>query len=157
MPESQPRRRAVDQELSEFSRVLLDHTDDEMGRYSEVLNKIDAHVREDARQHLELRDEIRSIGAKVDQSLQAMSSFVSSVTRAFPKDDEGKPDLDGHRSAHLAWISHSKDAKDMKQYIQRVVLGAAAVAVLSFVTVASWSAFIKGPDQQAQQTQGQGR
>jgi hypothetical protein len=94
--------------------------------------------------------------------MEGQGTFIAAIIRAFPKDDEGKPDYDGHKKAHLSWISNAKDEKevmeyvrkqmkdeeksdDLLSYVKKVIFAGAALAVVSFVAIAAWAAFLKGP------------
>ncbi len=139
--------RRVNTALDTFTKALLDHTSDEMDRYGDILTRIDDNNEASIKRHDETHERISHLTQSIESFIHEQSEFITGMRRAFPKDDEGKPDYDGHRTAHLAWISDTKTTKDLKSYIAKVMMAAVAVAVSSFALVAMWSAFLKGPIQ----------
>ena len=132
--------------------MLNNHVKEEMDRFEEFVDKQDQF--ENKLSHIEQRmeDQYETLGARVSNLSTSITAFmehhgefIKSIRKAFPKDEEGNPDYDGHRSAHLAWIKDSEDGKELKKYIQKVVLGAAAVAVVSWLWAVVWPAFLHGP------------
>jgi hypothetical protein len=138
--------RRTDDHLGNFKTMLEAHTTEEMDRYDQIINKINANEQRSTDRHDETHERIAHLTHSVESWMNGNGEFIEAIKRAFPKDKEtGKPDYDGHRTAHLAWIEDSASSKELKGYIKKVILGAAAVALTSFATIALWAAFLKGP------------
>jgi hypothetical protein len=151
--------RRADDHLEAFKQLLLAHTSEEMEKYEKIIddveaikrdvieltNKIDDNDSSSINRHEATQEKVKHLTDSINAFMEGQSAFISAIIRAFPKDDEGKPDYDGHRSAHLSWISDAKEAKEFKRFLRNTILGAAAVGVTSFVAIATWAAFLKGP------------
>ena len=151
--------RRADDHLDAFKKLLLAHTSEEMEKYekiigdieaikgdvSELTNKIDDNDSASINRHEATQEHVKHLTDSINAFMEGQSAFISAIVRAFPKDDDGKPDYDGHRGAHLSWINDAKEAKEFKRFLKQTILGAAAVAVTSFVAIATWAAFLKGP------------
>jgi hypothetical protein len=150
-------RRAEDH-LGTFRQLIDQHTADEMERHDAIIERLDQNDSKLA--HIEAGQ------AAMNLSIQAFMTengqFFKAIQRAFPKDDEGNPDYDGHKKAHLSWISNAKDerevmefvrkqmkdeqkSEDIVTYTKKVIFAGAALAVVSFIAIATWAAFLKGP------------
>lgn len=132
--------------------LLQRHTEDEMDRYDQIIKQIKANDAKSEGRHDETQAIIHDNQRQIASLQQSISTFISGTTefhdavkRAFPKDDEGRPDYDGHRGAHLSWIDESKESKELRGYIKKVVLGAAAVALTSWLTLLVWQGVLLGP------------
>jgi hypothetical protein len=144
-------RRTTDA-LGKFNAMLQDHTKEEMERYAEILdqqdqitNKLIANSEASMVRDATTQDKIRSLTQSINSFITGSQDFMASVKRAFPKDDMGHPDYDGHRGAHLAWITNTKESKELIAYIKKVVLGAAAIALSSWVVMLIWQGALHGP------------
>ena len=144
--------------LERFQHELSLHTKDEMERYDEIIDRMEAT--DATLTHIEKSQ--RAMNMSIQAFMETHGGFISAIQRAFPKDDEGKPDYDGHKKAHLSWITNAKDEKEVMEYVRKqmkdeaksedlvtytkkVIFAGAALAVVSFVAVATWAAFLKGP------------
>lgn len=134
-------RRATDQ----FVTLLRNHTQEEMDRYNEIIKQIGTNDESSIERHNDTQRRLDSLTDSIDSFVAETSEFHSAVRRAFPKDDEGRPNYDGHRREHLSWISDAKESKELKRYIQKVVLGAAAIAVGSWISMLIWQGILHGP------------
>ena len=138
--------------LGNFKTMLHEHTKEEMERYAEIIdnqdqitNKINANAEASVKRDGETQERIHHLQQSIDAFINGSHDFMASIKRAFPKDADGQPDYDGHRGAHLAWISNSKEAKELTAYIKKVVLGAAAIALSSWVVMLIWQGALHGP------------
>lgn len=144
--------RRVQGELNQFTILLNAHVKDEMERYEDIIDKQDqlenklAHIeRRMEDQYDQMSARFANLSTSINVFIESNGEFMKSMRRAFPRDDTGEPDFDGHRTAHLAWIQDSKDGKELKAYIQKVVLAAGAIAVVSWLWAVVWPAFLHGP------------
>lgn len=113
-------------------------------------------------QHDETQEQLKHLQQSIESWIAGHDIFLSAIKRAFPKDDEGNPDYDGHRGAHLSWISNARDEKEVMEYVRaqmdsakkwsddkRFYLRALAVtvsgAVLLWAGSSLWVSFLKGP------------
>ena len=150
--------RRTDDHLGNFKTMLEAHTREEMERYDEIIDRID----QTDTKLLHIERSQTAMNASLHAFMETHGQFFSAIQRAFPKDDEGRPDYDGHKKAHLSWISNAKDEKevmefvrnqmkseeksaDLLSYVKKVIFAGAALAVVSFVAIAAWAAFLKGP------------
>lgn len=120
--------------VKSIEQQLHEHTVAKMERYDEINRKLDLN-----------KDQVHQLTLSVTTWMNRHEAFISAITRAFPKDVDGQPDFDGHRSAHLSWIEDSKDGKELKQYIKKVVAAAVAVGLVSWLWAVVWPAFLHGP------------
>lgn len=72
---------------------------------------------------------VKSINARLD-TLEHRASYVVS---AFPKNDLGRPDYDGHRKSHLELIEQNKVVSGYKSDVTKTVLSVLAGVVLSLI------------------------
>ena len=137
-------RRAQDS-LNRFHTILESHTKEEMERYNEIISKIDDNDNASIDRHDEALRKIKHLTDSVDAWMSGNGEFISAIRRAFPRDDEGKPDYDGHRTAHLSWISDAHEQKEFKKFLKNTIIGAVVLGMGGFVLIATWVAFLKGP------------
>jgi hypothetical protein len=138
--------------------MLETHTTEEMERYGEIIGRLDQTETNLA----SLNRGQQSMNQSITAFMEGQGTFIAAIIRAFPRDDEGKPDYDGHKKAHLSWISNAKDEKEVMEFVRRqmkdeeksaelltytkkIIFAGAALAVVSFIAVATWAAFLKGP------------
>lgn len=55
------------------------------------------------------------------------------VSSAFPQNDLGKPDYDGHRKAHIQLVEDSKVVQSYKSEVTKTILSIVAGALLAMV------------------------
>ena len=151
-------RERTNDHLDDFKSMLLKHTAEEMEKYNEIIERLD--------QTETNLDKLTRSQTAMNQSIHAFmtgqEAFISAICRAFPKDEDNKPDYDGHRKAHLEWITDADDEREVMSYVRKkmkedeksdellnytkkVIFAGAAFAVVSFIAIASWAAFLKGP------------
>jgi len=89
---------------------------------------------------------------RIDQLMRSIDSYTEKTEEvftalgdAFPTDRRGKPDFLGHANAHQHWMEEAKESKELRAYIKKVVLASAAVAIVSWLAVVVWPAFLQGP------------
>ena len=132
-------------EFSKFSSLMKEHVVEEMDRYDQILHKINMTTLASEKRHDDTHDRIDGLTSTITQFMTEQAGFISAIKKAFPKDDDGHPDYDGHRSAHLSWIKDSAEEKEFKSYVKKVVTGAVAIALLSWLASVIWPAFLMGP------------
>jgi hypothetical protein len=157
--------RRADDHLGNFKTLLERHTAEEMERYNEIIDRLDATDETvtsiDSRLgHIEKGQ--AAMNTSILSFMEENGQFFKAIQRAFLKDEEGKPDYDGHKKAHLSWITNAKDEKevmefvrkqmkdeaksdDLLTYTKKVIFAGAALAIVSFIAIATWAAFLKGP------------
>jgi hypothetical protein len=157
--------RRADDHLGNFKTLLERHTAEEMERYNEIIERLG--TTEETVTSIDARiggieTGQKAMNASILSFMEENGAFFAAIKRAFPKDDEGRPDYDGHKKAHLSWISNARDEKevmefvrrqmkdeeksaDLLSYVKKVIFAGAALAVVSFVAIAAWAAFLKGP------------
>jgi hypothetical protein len=128
-----------------LEHILMQHTSEEMERYTEIMNKIDDNDASSINRHHETQSRIDALSQSINAFISSNQEFMNGVRKAFPRDDDGSPDFTGHRNAHQNWIANDKRQEDLMTYVKKTVLGAAATAVAGFIVVATWAAFVRGP------------
>ena len=121
-----------------IERIFSAHTGEEMERYQEILDLIASHRDDTEKKHKAIMD---SLSSYVDKTERVYESFE----QAFPHDKKGNPDFVGHANAHESWIAEAKATKELREYIKKVVIGAGAIAVCSWLWAVVWPAFLSGP------------
>ena len=137
--------RRVGDSVDRFSRLLKQHTEDEMDRYDQIITKINANDHKSEARHDETQSRLNHLSQSIENFMAEQSLFHEAIKRAFPRDEDGHPDYDGHRSAHLSWIKSSAEEKEFKNYVKRVVAAGVAIGVLSWLWAVVWPAFLHGP------------
>ncbi len=67
-----------------------------------------------------------------------MEIAINDIKQAFPKDEEGLPDIGGHHDHHWRLIQASKSWGEIWMDVRKKVFGGMAWAVLLFVLWAIW-------------------
>ena len=87
--------------------------------------------------------QLEAINAKMD-SMHAehgeMKEDVKSIKEAFPKDEDGAHDFDGHCDYHDALIKNAKSWGEILQDVKKKVFGGIAWATICFIAYALWQA-----------------
>jgi hypothetical protein len=150
--------RRTDDHLGSFKVMLETHTTEEMERYAEIIGRLDQTETNLA----SLNRGQQSMNQSITAFMEGQGTFIAAIIRAFPRDDEGKPDYDGHKKAHLSWISNARDEREVMEFVRKqmtdekksselleytkkVIFAGAALAIVSFIAIATWAAFLKGP------------
>jgi hypothetical protein len=128
----------VDDRLKEHTerieKVFHDHTGDEMQRYGEILNKIDAGQADSKKRH----DDVMKI-------LVNFNTKCKSVESAFLKKPDGTPDYEGHNYDHdkrkrvAEWRAKMKDSAVLK------IVEWSSVGLTAWLLHTIWEATLKGP------------
>lgn len=80
------------------------------------------------------RDEIVRLAKAIDDLTRA----VARLETAFPRNDLGAPDLDGHRQSHVERIKRAQEVRGYQTAVtQKILLGGAA-AVLALLSTGFW-------------------
>ena len=137
---------------------------------------IEAHEAKDEAAHQTMLGELKKSEAahaktqgrlaSLIQSIESWTSkhdlFIEAIKRAFPKDDEGRPDYDGHRTSHLVWMAGSDKEKKIMDYVEsqiksddkwredkrfyvRTVAATVTGVMVIWVGNVLWAAFAAGP------------
>ena len=122
----------------EIKDIFKKHTGEEMERYQEILDLIASHRDDTERKHKAIIDSLTSYTEKTERVYEAFE-------QAFPADKKGRPDFAGHAKAHDSWIEEARATKELREYIKKVVIGAGAVALCSWLFAVVWPAFLAGP------------
>ena len=128
----------LDTHAAQVVKYFEDHTRNEMERVEDILEKIELTNR-----GAELR--FRTLSDLVKESVVKTEQTYAVFSEAFPVNRHGKPDFAGHALAHESWIKETNDSRELRAYIQKVVLAAAAIAVGSWVALLIWQAVLHGP------------
>ena len=144
--------------ISTFTILLEQYKEGEMARYEEIIGRLDQTETNLDKLN---RGQI-AMNTSITSFMEKHGEFIMSIQKAFPKDEDGLPDYDGHKKAHLAWISDAKDEKEVMEFVRKqmtdekksgelleytkkVIFAGAALAIVSFIAIATWAAFLKGP------------
>lgn len=119
--------------LDHFATMLKEHKENEMDRYDQIINKINANDSKSESRHDETQTRLNHLSKSIDNFMAEQSLFHDAIKRAFPRDEDGLPDFDGHKSAHLSWMKSSAEEKEFKNYVKKVVGAAVAVGVISWL------------------------
>jgi len=123
---------------TKIERIFQEHTGEEMERYQEILDIINSHRIDTENKHKSIMDSINSYTDKTERVYEALE-------QAFPTNRNGKPDFSGHAKAHESWMEEAKATKELREYIRKVVIGAGAIALCSWLWAVVWPAFLHGP------------
>jgi hypothetical protein len=78
---------------------------------------------------MEIRTELQAIRSELVE-------FKRDVNKAFPKDDEGLPDYDGHRRVHLKQNKHDEKIDEYKTDVTKKILAWVATGSLGVIVLA---------------------
>ena len=78
-------------------------------------------------------DDLWEMVKLMNERLSVMEHRHSYVSQAFPKNDLGKPDYDGHRKAHNQLMKDAEVVSSYQQDVVKKVLGWAAIGVLTLL------------------------
>lgn len=67
-----------------------------------------------------------------------MEVMIHEIRKAFPKDEEGSPNFDGHHDHHWKFDQSAKSWKEVWVYVRKKVIGGVAWAVLLFILYSIW-------------------
>lgn len=83
-------------------------------------------------------NEIHIDNVKHKAETSAMKGDIAEIKQAFPVDDAGKPDIDGHHDYHGRLIKASKKWSEIWQDVLKKVFGGIAWAIIIFVLYSIW-------------------
>ena len=135
------------QAILQMQHLISKNREAEMERYKTIIDGIAEVKISGETRHNELGTRIDLLSSDIRDFISDTKGFHESVKRAFPKDDVGNPDYDGHRGAHLAWIDNNKADKAYKRYVKRTIVAAIALGIILWVGMAAWDQFLLGPRQ----------
>ena len=121
--------------------ILRDHVADEMCRFGEIQGAIKA-LRERT-EELELRSANRH--AEIMAVLTQHTRRIEEMERAFLEDHHGQPDYGGHHSDHSVRAKAGEWWKDVRNKTTTKLIEWASVALVAWVMLHVWQAFLKGP------------
>ncbi len=128
----------MERKFDGHTREEMIRFDDIAEKYTEVLALISQSNTDHNERHKHL---LQSVEAHMAKSEDIYTAFM----QAFPTDKKGKPDFAGHQMAHEKWIENSTETKELMAYVKKVVLAAAATALVSWVTFLIWNGVLHGP------------
>lgn len=83
----------------------------------------------------------RESDAMLRQVLQGQKEILAAIkdiTRAFPQDEFGEPDYDGHRRAHKIMMDHAKDTAEGRRDAVKNVRNAVLLGGGTITLTAMW-------------------
>lgn len=75
---------------------------------------------------------------EIVDSLDEIKGMIKSVNKAFPANDLGEPDFDGHRTAHRKMIEREKRIEDDKEGAIKHVRNATLIGGGTILLTALW-------------------
>lgn len=69
----------------------------------------------------------------INERLSVIEHRHGYVSTAFPQNDLGKPDYDGHRKAHLSMMDDAKVVAGYKQGVTRQILSVVVTAIVTLL------------------------
>ena len=75
---------------------------------------------------------------EIVDSLEEIKGVIKSVNRAFPANDFGEPDFDGHRTAHRKMMEREKRVEDDKEGAIKHVRNATLIGGGTILLTALW-------------------
>ena len=75
---------------------------------------------------------------EIADSLDEIKGMIKSVNKAFPANDLGEPDFDGHRTAHRKMIDREKRIEDDKEGAIKHVRNATLIGGGTILLTALW-------------------
>ena len=75
---------------------------------------------------------------EIVDSLDEIKGMIKSVNKAFPANDLGEPDFDGHRTAHRKMIEREKRVEDDKEGAIKHVRNATLIGGGTILLTALW-------------------
>ncbi len=82
------------------------------------------------------RDEIERLSKAIDD----LARVVARLETAFPRNDLGAPDLDGHRQSHVERIRRAQEVRGYQTAVTQKILVGGAVAILALLSTGFWQA-----------------
>ncbi len=119
--------------ITRIQQVMVTHTREEMERYKEIIDGIAATREASEKRHHETFERIENLASSIRDLSAKADMFHDSIKRAFVKDDDGMPDFDGHRTAHISMMNDAKALGSIKNYIKGGVAVGVIVALMGFV------------------------
>jgi hypothetical protein len=141
-------RRAIDsvtlQLMAEMRHSLEKHEKMEEQKFQEIKSDIDAHRLESDRRHEELCRRIDNMSQSTMTVIGQINATSQEMHKLF-KAAIPNEDPEGHRRAHETWIKKSEKEEEFALDIKKKAVGAVVVAVIFWVGIALWTAFLQGP------------
>lgn len=78
-------------------------------------------------------DELWKHVSELNDRLSIIEHRHGYVSSAFPQNDLGKPDYDGHRKAHIQLVEDSKVVQGYKSEVTKTILSVIAGALLTML------------------------
>ena len=137
-------------EVVQVMKEWLDkHEEEEREIYREIKADI-MKTREDSEKRHDatisrLEQLSKSTLAVVNEQNRALKEIHALFKSAFP-DGNGE----AHRLAHEKWIKKAEQEEEFWMDVKKKVVGWAAVAIIGWVGIAIWAAFLRGPGDSTQ-------
>lgn len=121
--------------------ILREHVADEMCRFGEIQGAIKA-LRERT-EELEIRSARRH--EEIMAVLTQHTRRINEIEQAFLVDHKGNPDFHDHHNDHSVRAKAGEWWKDVRNKTTTKMIEWASVALVAWVALHVWTAFLKGP------------
>ena len=127
-----------------FQETFDNHIAEEMRRYDEILEQLEANNRASELRHEKTE---RRLGALMQSMVALQDAQKKYHENPCPQLIQSVPEGDfvGHRLAHEALIQAAQDTRDLLKHIKMTVITAAVISVGGWLLLAAWAQFVKGP------------
>jgi hypothetical protein len=130
--------------MAEVRATLEKHEKMEEETFSELKDDIRAHQHASNLRHKELTDRIDQMSNSTLNAIRDISATARETHELFKKSiPNGDPE--GHRRAHETWIKKSEQEEKFWLDLKKNVVNWIAIAVVSWIGLVLWAAFLKGP------------
>jgi ElaB/YqjD/DUF883 family membrane-anchored ribosome-binding protein len=142
------RRRAEDAmafQLMTETRQMVKEIEQVMeAKLDSMTSELHMHRRQSEDRHEEISKRIEAISQSTVNALAEQSRLIKELTKtvhhAFPNGD-----AEAHCAAHEDWIKKKKDDDEFWLDIKKKAVGSVVTAVLLWVGIVLWTAFVQGP------------
>lgn len=130
--------------MTEVRIAMEAHEKKEEQKYSEIKAEIKENRTESDARHTEVLGRFTEMQKSTMGLLQANNTTVNEIHKMF-KEAFPEGDVQAHRKAHEHWIEKDKADKEFWLKLKLEVVKWGAVALIGWVGIALWTAFIQGP------------
>ena len=131
--------------MAEVRAVMERHETMEETKFTEIKIDLDEHRAASDQRHRELTQRIDAMSTSTMQLLSSNNQTTKEIhamfIKAFPNGD-----ADSHRKAHESWIRKEAEDREFWLKLKTNVINWAVIAVLGWVGIVVWAAFVKGPN-----------
>jgi hypothetical protein len=130
--------------MAEVRATLEKHEKMEEGKFDELKDDLKAHQQASHQRHKELTERIDAMSQSTMNVIHEINQ-TAKETHALFKRSIPNEDPEGHRRAHEAWIKKSDQEEKFWLDLKKNVVNWIAIAVVSWIGLVLWAAFLKGP------------